>query len=162
MPKWTASSYFNVCLITRVCFCACTIKILEHGKDAVSWEYLNRFIIVRETPTERSQDIFIYISISCIVLSSHILYWDIETFILIILKSTALKNKSFRKTVHITKQPKPTWQIYMLHSWFQSEQCHGLTPASKQGTKHHAATCSLPSSRRPALHSWLGRSTENK
>lgn len=123
MPKWSASSYFNVCPITCVCLCACIVKILEQEKDAVSWEHLNRFIIVRETLTESSQGIFTYISIKynifCVVLSSHILDWDIETFILIVLKFTALKNKSFQKTVHVSKQPKPTCRFIRYTTGFR-------------------------------------------
>lgn len=54
MQKWTASSYFNIYLMTHVCLCACIIKILGQGKDAVSWEYLNTFIIMKEALTEGS------------------------------------------------------------------------------------------------------------
>lgn len=34
--------------------------------------------------------------------------WDVKNFVIIILNSTALENKSFWKIVHIPKQPKPT------------------------------------------------------
>lgn len=47
--------------------------------------------------------------------------WDVKNFVLLILNSTALESKSFWKIVHITKQPKPTQQIYMLQHWFHSE-----------------------------------------
>lgn len=46
---------------------------------------------------------------------------DVKTFVLITPNSTALENKSFWKIVPITKQPKPTQQIYMLQYWFHSE-----------------------------------------
>lgn len=111
--------------------CACIIKILGQGKDAVNWEYLNKFNVMRETLTEGSHENFIYVSIkyyvqeysnSCVALSSHNLDQDVESFILIILNSTALKNKSFWKKIHITNQPKPTQKIYMLYYWFHSEE----------------------------------------
>lgn len=61
-------------------------------------------------------------SSSCVALSSHSLDCDVESFVSMTLNSTALENKSFWKTVHVTKQPKPTRQIYMLYYWFHSEQ----------------------------------------
>lgn len=35
-----------------MCLCAWTISVLGQGKDAVIWEHLNKFIVMRDALTE--------------------------------------------------------------------------------------------------------------
>lgn len=111
-----------------MCLCAWTISVLGQGKDPVIREHLNKFIVLRDALTEGLHEAIEFVqvlntsyrnTVTLVLFCHH--QTEMWSFVIIILNSTALENKSFWKTVHITKHPKPTQQIYMLQYWFHSE-----------------------------------------